>query len=312
MTAGSSKPLYFGKITDMSKKFSKPELSRQINGDIPFDTPNTDDDKPPMQRLDILALEQYPRYSRATIQKFIKDGRIRANGELYLKPNAMVDEDSLIELSLPKPEIAQKPPVIYEDDNVIVFNKPNGILSIKKGDYSAEPAIEDWGEIVHRLDRDTSGVIIVAKNAATKSMLQKQFQERKAHKTYYAITEGIPKQPHAIINIPLARNLKKPTTFMPDANGREAVTEYKVITQNNDRALVELKPQTGRTHQLRIHLAHIGTPILGDPIYNPKGRKADRMYLHAYSLEITIPGKEHGERKTFTADVPEDFRNALR
>ena len=296
----------------MSKKFSKPELSRQINGDIPFDAPAADEEKIPQQRLDIVALEQYPRYSRATIQKFIKDGRIRANGSLYLKPNTLVDENSLIELTLPQVESTQKPPVVYEDDNVIVFNKPNGMLSIKKGDYADEPAIEDWGEIVHRLDRDTSGVIIVAKNPSTKAKLQKQFQDRKAHKTYYAITEGIPKQPHAIINIPLARNLKKPTTFMPDPNGREAITEYKVIMEGNNRALVELKPQTGRTHQLRIHLAHIGTPILGDPVYNPKGQKADRMYLHAHSLEITIPGAEHGERKTFTAYLPENFKDALR
>ena len=99
---------------------------------------------------------------------------------------------------------------------------------------------------------------------------------------------------------------------MPDENGREAITEYKVIAQGEKRALLELKPQTGRTHQLRIHLAHIGTPILGDKVYNPKGHKADRMYLHAASLEITIPGKEHGERKTFTAELPEDFKNALR
>ena len=297
----------------MAKKFSKPELSRKINGDIPFDDAKTDQtDETPQQRLDIATLEQYPRYSRATIQKFIKDGRVTVNGDIQDKPNTLIDENDQIELAIPEPQEAKRPPVIYEDDNVIVFNKPKGMLSIKKGDYSPEPAIEDWGEIVHRLDRDTSGVIIVAKNFKTKGMLQKQFQERKTHKTYYAITEGIPKQPHAIINIPLARNLKKPTTFMPDPNGREAVTEYKVLEQGKERALIELKPQTGRTHQLRIHLAHIGTPILGDPVYNPKGHKADRMYLHAQSLEITIPGKEHGERKTFTAELPEDFKNALR
>lgn len=297
----------------MGKKFSKPELSRMINGDIPFDDQKTSqDDTVPQIRLDIITLEQNPRYSRATIQKFIKDGRVTVNGDIVDKPNTLVDENDQIELTLPETTNAEKPPVIYEDENVIVFNKPHGMLSIKKGDYSPEPAIEDWGEIVHRLDRDTSGVIIVAKNFATKSKLQKQFQQRKTHKTYYAVVEGIPKQPHAIINIPLARNLKKPTTFMPDANGREAITEYKVIKQGEKTALVELKPQTGRTHQLRIHMAHIGTPILGDSVYNPKGTKADRMYLHAQSLEITIPGAEHGERKIFTAELPEDFENAVK
>ena len=297
----------------MGKKFSKPELSRMINGDIPFDDQKTSqDDTVPQIRLDIITLEQNPRYSRAAIQKFIKDGRVTVNGDIVDKPNTLVDENDQIELTLPETTNAEKPPVIYEDENVIVFNKPHGMLSIKKGDYSPEPAIEDWGEIVHRLDRDTSGVIIVAKNFATKSKLQKQFQQRKTHKTYYAVVEGIPKQPHAIINIPLARNLKKPTTFMPDANGREAITEYKVIKQGEKTALVELKPQTGRTHQLRIHMAHIGTPILGDSVYNPKGTKADRMYLHAQSLEITIPGAEHGERKIFTAELPEDFENAVK
>jgi len=297
----------------MGKKFSKPELSRMINGDIPFDDQKTPQDDTVSQiRLDIITLEQNPRYSRATIQKFIKDGRVTVNGDIVDKPNTLVDENDQIKLTLPETTNAEEPPVIYEDENVIVFNKPHGMLSIKKGDYSPEPAIEDWGEIVHRLDRDTSGVIIVAKNFATKSKLQKQFQQRKTHKTYYAVVEGIPKQPHAIINIPLARNLKKPTTFMPNANGREAITEYKVIKQGEKTALVELKPQTGRTHQLRIHMAHIGTPILGDSVYNPKGVKADRMYLHAQSLEITIPGAEHGERKIFTAKLPEDFENAVK
>ena len=96
---------------------------------------------------------------------------------------------------------------------------------------------------------------------------------------------------------------------MVSKDGREAITEYKVIAQNDKYSLIELKPRTGRTHQLRIHLAHIGTPILGDPVYNPKSPKADRMYLHAAALEITIPS---GERLTFTADLPEEFRDVVR
>ena len=292
----------------MSKKFSKPELSRQINGDIPFDAAKKDEAKNTI-RFDMALLEQYPRYSRATIQKFIKDGRAKANGEVILKANYLLEEDYTVELEEPEVKIAEKPLVIFEDENVIVFDKPAGMLSIKKGDYSEEPAIEDFGEIVHRLDRDTSGVIIVAKNFETKGYLQKQFQERKTHKTYYAITCGIPNPPHALINVPLARNLKKPTTFMPDKNGREAITEYRVEDYNDSLAFVELKPKTGRTHQLRIHLAHIGTPILGDPVYNPKSPKAERMYLHAAALEITIPG---GQRMTFTANLPENFRDVLK
>ena len=292
----------------MAKKFSKPELSRKINGDIPFDA-TPDIEEVPKVRLDVATFEQYPRYSRATIQKFIKNGQVAVNGDIVDKPNTLIDENSNIELTVVEAEEGEKPPVIYEDDDVIVFNKPAGMLTVSKGEFNPEPTLEQFGEIVHRLDRDTSGVIILAKNAKAKSFLQKQFQERKAHKTYYAVTVGHPKVNHAIINIPLTRNLKKPTTFMVANQGREAITEYRVIDQNEKYSLIELKPQTGRTHQLRIHLAHIGAPILGDPVYNPKSPKADRMYLHASILEITVPS---GERLTFTANLPEEFRNVVR
>ena len=294
----------------MAKKFSKPELSRMINGDIPFDTVISDAPST-TERFDILLLQQYPHYSRGTIQKLIKDGRAKVNGEVITKPNTQVEEGAQLELELPQ-IIGDRPPVIYEDDHVIVFNKPAGMLSIKKGAYLAEPSIDDFGIVVHRLDRDTSGVIIVAKDEATRGYLQKQFQDRKTHKTYYAVTCGVPAPEHAMIDVPLTRNLKRPTTFMPDPQGREAQTEYRVLRAGDRFALVELKPRTGRTHQLRVHMNHIRCPILGDPIYNPKGPKADRMYLHAASLEITIPGREHGERMTFTADLPEDFERAIK
>jgi 23S rRNA pseudouridine1911/1915/1917 synthase len=295
----------------MAKKFSKPELSRMINGDIPFDSIKNDADID-LTRLDVEVLNQNPRYSRATIQKFIKAGYVTVDGEIITKPNFLIEDGADIVLTVPAAEQAEKPPVIYEDDNVIVFNKPAGMLSIKKGDFSTEPAIEDFGYIVHRLDRDTSGVIIVAKNFQTKGFLQKQFQERKTHKTYYAVVCGTPAQEHAIINIPLARNLKKPTTFMPDKNGREAITEYRTIDAGNKYSLIELKPRTGRTHQLRIHMNFIHCPILGDPVYNPKGPKANRMYLHAAVLEITIPGEDGGQRLTFTADLPKEFEDAVK
>ncbi|MBR3322642.1 RluA family pseudouridine synthase [Candidatus Saccharibacteria bacterium] len=293
----------------MAKKFSKPELSRRINGDLPEEPVKQIETE--KKRFDMLLLELYPSYSRATIQKLIKEGYATIDGEVIKKPNYLLDEDFSGEaiLNPPKTEQTERPPIIYEDENVIVFNKPIGMLSIKKGAYLAEPAIEDYGEVVHRLDRDTSGVIIVAKNLKTKSMLQRQFAERKTHKTYYAVVVGHPKQAHALINVPLTRNLKRPTTFLPDPNGREATTEYEVIGQNDRFSLIELKPRTGRTHQLRIHMAHIGTPILGDTVYNPKSPKADRMYLHAAALEITIPD---GKRMTFTAPLPESFRDAVK
>lgn len=289
----------------MSKKFSKPELSRKINGDIPFDEPKNQKTETNTERLDIALLNFYP-YTRGELQKFIKLGLVKVNGKVQTIASTPVAEEDELILEEPK-TTTERPPVIYEDDNVIIFNKPAGMLSMKKGAYLPETSIDDFGEPAHRLDRDTSGVIAVAKNPETKGFLQKQFQERHAHKIYYAIVEGEPKQSHAIISVPLARNLKYPTTFIPDPDGREAITEYKVLESKNGLSLIELKPKTGRTHQLRIHMNYIGCPILGDKVYNPKGRKADRMYLHAASLEITIPGKPHNERKIFKADLPNEF-----
>ena len=289
----------------MSKKFSKPELSRKINGDIPFDEPKNQKTETNTERLDIALLNFYP-YTRGELQKFIKLGLVKVNGKVQTIASTPVAEEDELILEEPK-TTTERPPVIYEDDNVIIFNKPAGMLSMKKGAYLPETSIDDFGELAHRLDRDTSGVIAVAKNPETKGFLQKQFQERHAHKIYYAIVEGEPKQSHAIISVPLARNLKYPTTFIPGPDGREAITEYKVLESKNGLSLIELKPKTGRTHQLRIHMNYIGCPILGDKVYNPKGRKADRMYLHAASLEITIPGKPHNERKIFKADLPNEF-----
>ena len=291
----------------MSKKFSKPELSRKINGDIPFDAPKNQPEDDNTERLDVALLIFYPRYSRGELQKFIKLGHVKVNGEVQTVASTPVTEEDELLLEVPENN-SERPPVIYEDDNVIVFDKPAGMLSMKKGAYLPETSIDDFGIIAHRLDRDTSGVIIAAKNQETLGFLQKQFQERHAHKVYYAIVEGEPAQPHAVISVPLTRNLKYPTTFIPDPDGREAVTEYEVLDTKNGLSLIKLKPKTGRTHQLRIHMNFIKCPILGDKVYNPKGRKAERMFLHAKSLEITIPGEPNNERKIFDTEIPAEFK----
>ena len=294
----------------MAKKFSKPHLSRIINGDIEEKSAPEKIEKP---RLDNVLTERYPDFSRATLQKFIKNSQVKVNGEVVTKPNTPVNETDNIKLELIEQKSTPKPPVIFEDQNIIVFDKPAGFLSVSKGDFNPEDTLENYGLPVHRLDRATSGVVVVAKNTETHGFLQKQFQERKVHKTYLAIVVGHPKENHAIINIPLARSLKNPTTFIPDPEGREAITEYKVLAQNDRYSLLELKPQTGRTHQLRVHLKYIGTPILGDPVYGEEkaSKNAKRMYLHAKDLEITIPGEPNNIRKTFTAPLPKEFDEIL-
>ena len=164
--------------------------------------------------------------------------------------------------------------------------------------------------IVHRLDRATSGVMICARNLATAAMLSRQFAERKAHKTYLAVTECVPAELAAQINLPIGRNLSRPATFRVDGKGKVAITDYQVLRINEDgTALLELKPQTGRTHQLRVHLSYIGCPIVGDPIYGHGDSRYNdgRLMLHAWQLEISIPGADGNVRRTFIAEPPREF-----
>lgn len=287
------------------KKFSKPEMSRVINGDIVLTTEEVPEEK---VRLDILMKEVYKSYNRSTLQKFIESGFVTVDGELVLKPNTKFPRG--VKFDLKVPEIVKNtdlvPEVVYEDENVLVVNKPAGLLSEFKGEYCPEATLAKYGLIVHRLDRDTSGVIILAKNEETQSMLRRQFQDRKTHKTYYAVVSGQPKLDAARIDLPMMRDLKRPTTFRVDPNGKPAETFYKVLKTDGKHSLVELKPTTGRTHQLRVHMKYLGHPILGDPVYGEE--KADRLYLHAGALEITLPG---GVRKTFEVPMPESFNDVF-
>ena len=291
------------------KKFSKPEMSRIINGDKTL----ADEPLPePKIRLDLFLVQKYPNYNRSSIQSFIKKGYVTVDQKIVTKPNTQIIESAKITLKVPEKQIDLPDlPIIYEDDNVKVINKPVGLLSMAKGEQCDEPTLENYGLLVHRLDRGTSGVVILAKNEETQKLLRKQFQDRKTHKTYYAVVEGCPKLNEAVIDLPLARNLKHPTTFQVDANGKPAQTYYKVIKSNDKYSLLELKPTTGRTHQLRVHLKYLGTPILGDEVYGT-GQKADRLYLHAKELEITIPGPDgKGNRQIFKTELPAEFKDVL-
>ncbi len=287
------------------KKFSKPEMSRVINGDITLDSP---DEKPEKVRLDHMMVKIYKSYNRSTIQKFIESGFVTVDGEVAKKPNQKFEEGVKIDLQVPEDlkNADVKLKVIYEDDNVIVVNKPAGLLSEAKGEYCPEKTLADFGFVAHRLDRDTSGVMILAKTEEVQKFLKRQFQDRKVHKTYYAIVSGRPKLDEARIDLPMARDIKRPTTFRVDPNGKEAETFYKVLKSDGKHSLVELRPTSGRTHQLRVHMKYLGHPILGDPVYGEE--KADRLYLHAGSLEITLPG---GVRKVFESPLPKEFKNVL-
>ena len=284
------------------KKFSKPEMSRVINGDVVL---NSELETPEKIRLDVMMAGIYKSYNRSTLAKFIRNGFVKVEGEVVLKPNAKFMDGVKIDLQVPE-EVKNAdltPSVIYEDSEVLVLDKPAGLLSMAKNGYCPEKTLEDFGLLVHRLDRDTSGVVILAKNPKTQTFLRRQFQDRKAHKTYFAVLTGVPKIKEAKLELPIARDLKRPTTFRVDPRGKASETYYKVLKSDDLHSLVELRPVSGRTHQLRVHMKYLEHPIVGDPIYGEE--KAERLYLHAGSLEITLPG---GARKTFEAKLPEEFR----
>jgi len=275
------------------------------------------------KRLDHRVIELVPQLSRAYATRLIEDGKVTVNGKVATKGGQKLRPDDEVIVDYDVTELEQVPdidlPVLYEDNDCVVINKPIGVLSHGKGMFNAEATVASWlrmrigddfpGEragIVHRLDRATSGVMIGAKTPEALSWLQKQFSQRKVKKTYFAVVRGHMPHDHAIIDMPIERNSKTPQFYRVGANGKTAMTEYWVRGQNDQYSLLELKPQTGRTHQLRVHLAHLGHPILGDAIYG--GSEADRLYLHAESLEITLLSRE---RKTFKAELPSSFQDKI-
>jgi 23S rRNA pseudouridine1911/1915/1917 synthase len=273
-------------------------------------------------RLDQHLATTYPDVSRSLWQKYIKQGLVLVNNDPVLSNKFEIDPElDTITVKAVKKDIKwEQLPVLYEDDNVTVINKPIGILTHAKGAELHEFTVADFirpfttdkpesqrAGIVHRLDRDTSGILIMARNPAAQSFLQKQFSERNVKKRYIAILDGQPKHDTARLNLPIERNVKAPATFRVGPNGKAALTEYRTLWSDEVHTLVELKPTTGRTHQLRVHMAYLNTPIHGDRFYGVN-KKGERMMLHAFSLEITIPG---GIRKIFTAPIPEDMKTYI-
>ena len=275
------------------------------------------------ERLDQCVASMLPAISRASCAKLIDQGKVMVNGEVFLKAGyklrvkdiVTIDPEAIKEVPIPDIDL----PILYEDDDCIVINKPVGLLSHSKGAFNPEATVGTWlskhtkgmegdrAGIVHRLDRATSGVMICAKTPEALKWLQKQFSQRKTKKTYVAIVEGVPMLDEAIIDVPIERNPKQPQTFRAGSNGKQASTYYKIIASDDVHSLIELKPTTGRTHQLRVHLNYLKHPIVGDTLYG--GEQANRMYLHAKSLEITLPNRE---RQTFEVPMPSEFNNIIK
>lgn len=272
-------------------------------------------------RLDAYVAKTWPEQSRSTWQKLIEAGHVSVNGDVQTSVKYELGESDKVEAKPPEvPDHSESSlPILYEDDNVIVIDKPLGVLTHSKGALNDEFTVAEFVRpkttykqdtnrpgIIHRLDRATSGVIICVKNDQTASYLSKQFSQRSVKKQYKAVVSGVPTEAEAVIDLPIARNPAAQSTFRVDAGGKRAETYYKIISHTESHALLQLNPKTGRTHQLRVHLAYIKTPIVGDIVYGKE--PADRMYLHAEQLEITLPG---GERRTFVSPVPAAFREKV-
>lgn len=267
-------------------------------------------------RLDAYVSKEYPEISRSTWQKHIKNGHVSVNGTSITSTKYAVTPKDIVKASVPElPSHSDKElPILYMDDSVVVINKPAGVLTHKKGVLDEEFTVADFMKryttvgldgdrpgIVHRLDRDTSGVIICARTQEAFDSLKTQFSDRTTTKVYKAITTRHPKLQKAIIDAPIARDTSKPGTFKVNPNGKPAQTAYIVDEfRDNKEALVTLTPKTGRTHQIRVHLTYINCPIKGDIVY---GTPSDRLFLHAYSLTVKLGDQE----KTFTADIPKQF-----
>ncbi len=272
----------------------------------------------PGQRLDKSLAAHYGSYSRAYLARLIDGDQVLVNGKPTKAGWKLREHDSitvLADLTKEHPIENIELPILYEDDDVLVINKPSGVISHSRGKYWYEPSVASFlrqktdetsdnqrAGIVHRLDRATSGVMICAKHEASLSFLQKQFSARTVQKTYLAIVEGVMKPAAAIIDMPVERNPKKPSTFRVGSNGKPSQTAYKTITTAKDYSLLELTPKTGRTHQLRVHLSYQHKPIVGDELYG--GKPAHRLMLHASQLEVALPS---AGRRLFSAPRPSDF-----
>lgn len=274
-------------------------------------------------RLDVYLQQQHSDISRAALQRFIKEGRVLVNNSPNTKASYMVDNSDVVILDasteIDTPTDTFDVNILYEDDDCVVICKPEGMLTHSKGAFNPEMTVASWltirpnykfepedtnprQGIVHRLDRGTSGVMICAKNPIALKHLQKQFQDKKAKKTYIARVEGELSPPEALIDLPIERNPKSPQRFRVGQNGKPSQTKYRVEAAIQTDSLVKLQPLTGRTHQIRVHLAYVKHPIVGDAFYG--GRAAKRLYLHASDLEITLPNKK---RQTFSANTPGEF-----
>ncbi len=283
-------------------------------------------------RIDVLLAKRFPELSRSHLQKLIADDLVTVNGKL-IKANYKVQAEDSIRIIFPeaKPvEIAAEAiplDILYEDADIIVINKPRGmVVHPAAGNYAGtlvNALLEHCqdlsginGEIrpgiVHRLDKDTSGVMVAAKNDRAHIALAEQIKNRTASRKYVAIVHGTIAEEQGIINAPIGRHpsdrKKMAVTF---SNSKEAITRFRVIERFINYTLVECKLQTGRTHQIRVHMQYISHPVVGDPKYGPEKKRFAISGQALHSAELSLKHPISGEELLFTAPVPPDMADIL-
>jgi 23S rRNA pseudouridine1911/1915/1917 synthase len=296
---------------------------------LTFVVKNSQDD-----RLDKYLVSQVPDQSRARLQELIKEGRVLVNDRPITKTGFRLEVEDRVAITLPEPVPSGLVPedipldIIFENEDLAVINKPAGMVvhpaaghatgTLVQAALSAIPDLqgingEERPGIVHRLDKETSGLILLAKNEQSHRWLQDQFRLRKVKKVYLALVDGKPPTPTGRIEAEIARDPshRKQMAVVADGRGRPATTEYLTLEQFPQHTLVEAHPLTGRTHQIRLHLAFLGCPIVGDTIYGRKKPSIDlgRHFLHAAKITFVFPGEKTPH--TFEAPLPEELQAVL-
>ncbi|OIJ13237.1 pseudouridine synthase [Anaerobacillus alkalilacustris] len=285
------------------------------------------------ERLDKWISSQDNAWSRTQVQQWMKEGNLIVNGK-NIKSNYKCQKGDKVSLEVPEPQILDVEPeemnldIVYEDQHLLVVNKPRGMVvhpapghltgTLVNGlmahckDLSGINGVLRPG-IVHRIDKDTSGLLMVAKNDKAHESLVNQLKDKTTTRIYKAITHGVIAHDHGTIDAPIGRDKQdRQSMTVTDENSKEAVTHFTVLERLKEFSLIECKLETGRTHQIRVHLKYIGYPLAGDPKYGPP--RTLKLPINGQALHAAVLGFTHpvtNERLTFERDVPEDFQHLL-
>jgi 23S rRNA pseudouridine1911/1915/1917 synthase len=285
----------------------------------------------PGMRLDRYLAEKCPELSRTQAQRLVADGLVTVNGQVA-KAGLKLSAGDRLSVKLPPPPDAPLSPeamplnIVFEDSDLLVIDKPSGLtvhpapghphhtlINAVLSHVPDLPQADDLRRpgVVHRLDKDASGLMVVAKNSRAQQRLISQFKARSVVKAYLVLVRGRVTPDDGVIEANIGRDPRhrKRMAVVADGEGREARTQYHVVRHIGEATLLEVKPETGRTHQIRVHLAAIGYPVVGDKVYGSRSDKLPRLFLHACRLGFRLPST--GEYREFTSELPPDLEQVL-